>query len=88
MKNLFERLLNKEDLIQGYVRRLKIADWGSEIDHSRPGIPSEQALANPSSLNIPWDSSELRNGESTLMGTSHLELVLENLKELESFRYG
>jgi hypothetical protein len=88
MKYIFGRLLNYSDPIHNYVRELKITEWGDEIDHSRRGIPSDEALANPASLNFPWNSSELRNGESKLMGSLQLESALENVRELELFRCG
>lgn len=88
MKRTLERLLNKDDSILDCVIDLRIAEWGLEIDHNRPGISWEIVQANPEVLNAPWDSSKIRNGESNLLSSSQLECVLENLRMLESFRYG
>jgi hypothetical protein len=88
MKKTLERLLNKDDSILDYVIDLRIAELGLEIDHSIPGISWEIVQANPEALNAPWDSLKTRNGESKLLSSSQLECVLENLRMLESFRYG
>lgn len=80
-KKLFKRILTKNDPIHNYVKELKIAEWGDELNHSRPGTPFEEAGVDT------WDPSKIMNGDSELLPSSQLECALENLTGLDSFWY-